>query len=63
MRFSVLYVKSARRWAVIDTKIGNLVVALYRFERRARRAAAAEEAHWQRWRRLVAETIATDTAA
>jgi hypothetical protein len=63
MRFSVLYVKSARRWAVIDTKVGNLIVALYRFERGARRAAAVEEAHWQRWQRLVAEAIAADTAA
>jgi hypothetical protein len=63
MRFAVTYVKAARRWAVIDTKAGNLTVALYRFERSARKAAATEEAHWQRWQRLIAEAIAADTAA
>jgi len=63
MRFAVRYVRSARRWAVIDTKAGNLIIGLYWFERGARRAAAIEEAHWQRWRRLVAEAIAADTAA
>ena len=54
MRYTVIYVDSVRKWAVIDTLSDDFVLDFFATERDARVAAGSEET---RWSEILADTL------
>ena len=46
MRYQVRYVDQIRSWVVVDSKVGDKVLALHDKEQSAKDAAWAEEERW-----------------